>query len=135
VKLGVDIGGTYSDLVFYDDVSGQVRVAKRLTTPDSLALGVTQLVVSALMPEQIAEVRYFLHGTTVGINALHERRGAVVGLLTTRGFRDVLEIRRGDRDRMYDMLWKTPAPLVARRLRLPVTERIRADRELSLIHI
>jgi N-methylhydantoinase A len=132
VRIGVDVGGTYSDLVLYDDVSGQVKVAKRLSTPDALADGVAQLVASAMVPERLPEVRYFLHGTTVAINALHERRGAVVGLLTTRGFRDVLEVRRGDRDRMYDLLWKTPPPLVPRHLRLPVTERIRADMTIEL---
>jgi N-methylhydantoinase A len=75
----------------------------------------------------LGDVRYFLHGTTVGINALLERKGAVVGLLTTRGFRDVLELRRGDREAMYDILWKPPPPLVPRRLRLEVTERVLGD--------
>src|SRR5262249_40915508 len=67
------------------------------------------------------------HGTTVGLNALLERRGAVVGLLCTQGFRDVLEVRRGDRDDPYDLLWKPPPPLVPRRLRLPVRGRMMAD--------
>jgi N-methylhydantoinase A len=71
--------------------------------------------------------QYFLHGTTVGLNALLERKGAVVGLLATRGFTDVLEIRRGDRDALFDIYWKPPEPLVPRRLRLPVTERMLAD--------
>lgn len=132
MRLGVDVGGTFTDLVFYDDASGQVRVAKRLTTPDSLADGVGRVVASAELAERVRAVRYFLHGTTVGINALHERRGAVVGLLTTRGFRDLLEMRRGDRDSMYDMLWKSPPPLVPRRLRLTVAERIRADRKVEV---
>ena len=69
----------------------------------------------------------FLHGTTVGINAVLERKGALVGLLTTEGFRDALEIRRAERDSLYDPLWQAPPPLVPRRLRLPVRERVRAD--------
>jgi N-methylhydantoinase A len=123
----VDVGGTFTDLVFYDDESGEVRVAKGSTTPLAPDEGVGSVVDEALTSEQLAAARFFLHGTTVGINALLERKGAVVGLLTTRGFRDVLETRRGDRDAMYDMLWKPPPPLVPRRLRLPVTERILAD--------
>jgi N-methylhydantoinase A len=126
-RIGVDVGGTYTDLVYYDDESGEVRVDKAPTTPASPEDGVAGLVAEALPPDLLAEVEYFLHGTTIGINALLERKGARVGLLTTRGFRDVLEIRRGDREAMYDMLWIPPEPLVPRRLRLPVTERIRAD--------
>src|SRR5581483_2072239 len=75
----------------------------------------------------MASTRYFLHGTTVGLNSLLTRTGAVVGLLATRGFRDVVEIRRGDRDEMFNLFWKMPPPLVPRRLRLPVTERVRSD--------
>jgi N-methylhydantoinase A len=126
-RLGVDVGGTFTDLVFYDDQTGEVRVAKGSTTPDAPEKGVLQVVSEAVSTDQLAAARFFLHGTTIGINALLERKGATVGLLTTRGFRDVLETRRGDRDAMYDMFWKAPPPLVPRRLRLPVTERIRAD--------
>jgi N-methylhydantoinase A len=126
-RLGVDVGGTFTDLIFYDDESGEVLVAKEPTTPASPEHGVVAAVRAALSAEQVRRSDYFLHGTTVGLNSLLERRGAVVGLLATRGFRDALEIRRGDRDDPYD-LFPTPArPLVPRRLRLPVTERIRAD--------
>jgi N-methylhydantoinase A len=80
------------------------------------------------VPQAIIDsAAYFLHGTTVGLNALLERRGAKVGLITTRGFRDVLEIRRGDRAEMYNLFWKQTVPLVPRRLRLEVDERIRGD--------
>ena len=126
-RLGIDVGGTFTDLVFYDDETGEVRVAKGPTTPASPDVGVAQLVSQALTPRLISSAEYFLHGTTIGINALLERKGAVVGLLVTRGFRDVLEMRRGDRDAMYDMLWKPLEPLVPRRLRVEVTERVRAD--------
>ena len=126
-RVGVDVGGTFTDLVFYDDETGEVRVGKGSTTPASPDEGVRDVVGATVGADSLAASSYFLHGTTVGINSLLERRGAVVGLLTTRGFRDVLETRRGDRDRMYDLLWKPDPPLVPRRLRLPVTERIRAD--------
>jgi N-methylhydantoinase A len=126
-RIGVDVGGTFTDLIFYDDESGEVRVAKEPTTPSSPEEGVVRAVKGAVPDDRIGSTRYFLHGTTVGLNALLERKGAVVGLLATRGFRDVLEIRRGDRDEMYNLFWAPPPPLVPRRRRLPVTERIRAD--------
>jgi N-methylhydantoinase A len=134
-RVGVDVGGTFTDLVFYDDESGEVRVGKGSTTPQSPDVGVGDVVANVVGTESLPSASYFLHGTTVGINALLERKGAAVGLLTTRGFRDVLETRRGDRDAMYDMLWTAPPPLVPRRLRLPITERIRADGgvELALV--
>ena len=117
--------------MFYDDVSGEVFVSKTSTTPRAPDEGVVN-ATSALSDEQLGLCRYFLHGTTVGINALLERKGAVVGLLTTRGFRDVLEMRRGERDEIYNILWKPPPPLVPRRLRLPATERIRADGSVEI---
>lgn len=126
-RIGVDVGGTFTDLIFYDDESGEVRVAKEPTTPSSPEEGVVRAVEAAVPQDRIGSTRYFLHGTTVGLNALLERKGAVVGMLSTRGFRDVLEIRRGDRDEMYNLFWAPPPPLVPRRRRLPVTERIRAD--------
>jgi N-methylhydantoinase A len=126
-RLGVDVGGTFTDLVFYDDETGEVILGKGSTTPASPDQGVAEIVSEALGVSLVGSAEYFLHGTTVGINALLERKGAVIGLLTTKGFRDVLETRRGDRDAMYDNLWKPAAPLVPRRLRLPVEERIRAD--------
>jgi N-methylhydantoinase A len=126
-RIGVDVGGTFTDLIFYDDESGEIRVAKEPTTPASPEEGVVRAVQGAVPDALIGLTRYFLHGTTVGLNALLERKGAVVGMLSTRGFRDVLEIRRGDRDEMYNLFWSPPPPLVPRRRRLPVTERIRAD--------
>ena len=126
-RIGADVGGTFTDLIFYDDASGEVVVAKEPTTPAAPEQGVVAAVASAVTPEQVRRAEYFLHGTTVGLNSLLERRGAVVGLLATRGFRDALEIRRGDRDDPYDLFPPPTRPLVPRRLRLPVTERIRAD--------
>ena len=122
-RIGVDVGGTFTDLIFYDDATGEIVVAKASTTPSAPEQGVLSVVEGV----PVDRSQLLLHGTTVGLNALLERRGATVGLLATRGFRDILEIRRGDRDDMYDLFWKAPAPLVPRRLRFPVDERIRAD--------
>ncbi|WP_093174265.1 hydantoinase/oxoprolinase family protein [Sinosporangium album] len=125
--IGVDVGGTFTDLVSRDTDTGQITVAKRPTTPAAPELGVLAAVDAAVPPESLARCAYFVHGTTVGLNALLERRGATVGLITTEGFRDVLEIRRGDRDDPYDLFWTPPPPLVPRRLRREVAERVAAD--------
>jgi N-methylhydantoinase A len=126
-RLGVDVGGTFTDLVFYDAESGEIRVGKGSTVPASPDVGVRNVVGATLEPVEVERSDLFLHGTTVGINAVVERKGAVVGVLTTEGFRDVLETRRTDRDEFYNMLWKASPPLVGRKLRLTVGERIAAD--------
>ncbi|MGN6380604.1 MAG: hydantoinase/oxoprolinase family protein [Gaiellales bacterium] len=126
-RIGVDVGGTFTDLIYYVDETGEVLVAKEPTSPSEPEVGVLGAVEAAVAEPDLVASAYFLHGTTVGLNALLERRGAVVGLLATRGFRDVLEIRRGDRDDPYDLFWKQPSPLVPRRLRAPVTQRMQAD--------
>ncbi|WP_433497839.1 hydantoinase/oxoprolinase family protein [Sphaerimonospora sp. CA-214678] len=130
--IGVDVGGTFTDLVLHDAATGDIRVAKRPTTPRAPELGVLAAVDAAVPAELLARCAHFVHGTTVGLNALLEstgprRTGAVVGLVTTAGFRDVLEIRRGDRDDPYDLFWTPPPPLVPRRLRAEVAERVAAD--------
>ncbi|GAA5076017.1 N-methylhydantoinase A [Thermocatellispora tengchongensis] len=125
--IGVDVGGTFTDLVLRDARTGEIRVAKRPTTPSSPEAGVLAVVDAAAGPELLARCAYFVHGTTVGLNALLEPATATVGLITTAGFRDVLEIRRGDRDDPYDLFWTPPPPLVPRRLRLEVAERVAAD--------
>jgi N-methylhydantoinase A len=129
-RLGVDVGGTFTDLIFYDEASGETRVAKAPTTPASPEHGILHAVAAGVPDERLKAAEFFLHGTTVGLNALLERRGAVVGLLATEGFRDVLEIRRGDRVDMYDLFWRQPDPLVPRRLRIPVRERLFATGEV-----
>ena len=126
-RIGVDIGGTFTDLIFYDEQSGQILVGKAPTVPARPEIGCAAAIDQVGLAPRLGGIRYFLHGTTVGLNALLERRGAVVGLLCTAGFRDILEIRRGDRNDMYNLKWTPPAPLVPRRLRLPVRERILAD--------
>ena len=129
-RLGVDVGGTFTDLIYYDQTTQEIVVAKAATTPAAPEEGILDAVMTGVTEAQLAQAELFLHGTTVGLNALIQRRGAVVGLLATRGFRDVLEIRRGDRGEMYDLFWKPPAPLVPRRLRVPVTERLYAGGEV-----
>lgn len=126
-RIGVDVGGTFTDLIFYDDETGEIRVGKEPTTPSAPQEGVLAAIAAAVPSDRLKVARYFLHGTTVGLNSLLTRTGAVVGLLATHGFRDVLEIRRGDRDDPYDLFWKHPEPLVPRRLRRPIFERMYAD--------
>jgi N-methylhydantoinase A len=126
-RIGVDVGGTFTDLIFYDDETGEIRVGKEPTTPSAPEDGVLAAVSSAVPQARVGAAEYFLHGTTVGLNSLLTRTGAIVGLLATRGFRDILEIRRGDRDDPYDLFWKHPPPLVPRRLRIPITGRMLFD--------
>ena len=126
-RLGVDIGGTFTDLVLLDDrADGAPPVVRKvLSTPDDFARGVLEGVRALLAAgPPAADVRDVVHGTTVATNALLERRGALTGLLTTAGFRDVLEIRRLRLPRLYDLGWEKPAPLVERALRLEVDERL-----------
>lgn len=126
-RIAVDIGGTFTDLVMFDEDTGATVEGKVPTVPDAPERGVEAALRAYVPPEVLAKASYFLHGTTVGLNALLERRGATVGLITTTGFRDVLEIRRGDRAEMYNLFWHQTEPLVPRRLRLEVPGRILAD--------
>src|SRR6202795_1472219 len=128
-RIGVDIGGTFTDLVWVDETTGAVRVGKLLTTPKDPSQAVEEGVVTLLHEAGAATtaVRALIHGTTLATNALIERKGARVGLLTTAGFRDAVEIGREGRYDMYDLFIDQPAPLVPRHLRLEVKERITAD--------
>src|SRR5437867_13024270 len=112
LRIGVDIGGTFTDLVALDEATGAVAHTKALSTPRELLAGVLRCVDQAGV--RLADCRLVIHGTTIGINALLERKGATTGLVTTRGFRDVLEIGRGNFLRMYDVLYRRPTPLVPR---------------------
>ena len=126
-RLGIDIGGTFTDLVLLDDrADGAPPVVRKvLSTPDDFARGVLEGVRALLAAgPPAAAVRDVVHGTTVATNALLERRGALTGLLTTAGFRDLLEIRRLRLPRLYDLGWEKPPPLVERALRLEVDERL-----------
>jgi N-methylhydantoinase A len=128
-RIGVDIGGTFTDLVWVDDATGAVRVGKLLTTPKDPSQAVEQGVVAVLHDagSQASDVHSLIHGTTLATNALIERKGARTGLITTAGFRDAVEIGREGRYDMYDLFIDQPSPLVPRHLRLEVQERIMAD--------
>ena len=124
MRLGVDIGGTFTDIVLLGP-DGTVHARKVLSTPDDYSRaiedGVTRLLADTrITPSAIAE---FAHGTTVATNALIERRGGRVALVTTRGFRDVLELARFRSPRLYDLGFRKPEPLVERRLRFEIEER------------
>ncbi|MBB97244.1 MAG: 5-oxoprolinase [Rhodobacteraceae bacterium] len=126
-RIGVDIGGTFTDLIYYNETTGETVEGKVPTVPHAPEEGVIHAVQAHVPQHVIADAAYFLHGTTVGLNALLERRGAEVGLLATQGFRDVLEIRRGDRAEMYNLFWQQPPALVPRRRRLEVPGRVLGD--------
>ncbi len=125
-RIGVDIGGTFTDLVLLR--GGQVAgVGKVLTTPADPSLAVAEGVERLLGDLDGSAVAEVVHGTTLVPNALIERKGAVTGLLTTRGFRDTLAIRREHRYDLYDLFLELPEPLVPRRRRWEVPERVLAD--------
>ena len=124
-RLGIDIGGTFTDIVLIAD-DGSVLTQKVPSTPDNYAEGIAAGLAS-LLPRQISEV---VHGTTVATNTILERKGALTGLITTKGFRDVLEIGRLRYPRLYDLTWEKPLPLASRRLRREVEERIGANGEI-----
>ena len=129
-RVGVDIGGTFTDLVAYNDATGEVRVAKVPTIRSNPEESVMNAVRAGVQTELLANSRYFQHGTTIGLNALIERNGPLVGLLATWGFRDVLDMKRGTRPDPYSLLPPPPDPLVRRSLRLPVRGRILASGEV-----
>jgi N-methylhydantoinase A len=128
-RLGVDIGGTFTDLVLVDEATGALSVGKVLTTSKDPAQGVEQGIPALLEEGGVgpAHVRAVVHGTTLATNALIERKGARTALLTTAGFRDALEIRREGRYDMYDLFIDPPPPLVPRHRRREVPERLLAD--------
>jgi N-methylhydantoinase A len=127
-RVGVDIGGTFTDIVLRRP-DGTLRVSKVSSTPEDPGLAVVSGLAGLLRATGVApgDVVEIVHGTTVASNTILQKTGAVTGLLTTRGFRDVLEIGRVRTPDLYDLTWEKPAPLVPRRLRLEVDERIAAD--------
>lgn len=125
-RLGVDVGGTFTDFALYDSVTNRLEFAKIPSTPTNQAVGVTRgiqhLVERLGVPA--GEITFFIHGTTVATNTLLERKGARTALIGTAGFRDVLQIGRQDRPRLYDWRVRRPEPLVPRHLRFEVRERV-----------
>jgi N-methylhydantoinase A len=128
-RIGVDIGGTFTDLVLLDTRDGRLFNGKVLTTPHAPEQAVLEGVRGLLAQHGVApaEVRHVIHGTTLVANALIERRGVKTGFLTTQGFRDVQEIGTELRHDTYDLFMRRPDPLVPRRLRLEVPERLLPD--------
>jgi N-methylhydantoinase A len=129
MRIGIDVGGTFTDFVLLDDATGETRTYKCLTTPrdpsDAIEEGIRGL--ERQVPDCMGRLEEIIHGTTLVINAIIERKGARTGLVTTRGFRDVLEMGREIRYAAYDAFAEMPEPLVPRERRLEVTERLRAD--------
>jgi len=131
-RIGVDVGGTFTDLVSVDD-TGRVSLAKSVSTPEDPSIGVMDGLgllaaeIGADLVGLLADTALIVHGTTVATNALLERKGATVGMLTTAGHRDVIEMREGLKDDRYNLRMPPPVPLVPRARRLDVTERIRFD--------
>jgi N-methylhydantoinase A len=129
LSLGVDIGGTFTDIVAYEHDSARFHSLKVLTTPADPSEGVITGVARLFRESSLAygSVRRVVHATTLFTNALIERRGAPTGLITTEGFRDTVELRREHKYELYDLFIELPRPLVRRALRLEVKERILAD--------
>src|SRR5207244_9095809 len=127
MRIASDIGGTFTDLVYHDERTGELGLAKASTTPDDLARGVLETIDRARVDAAgtpLAGSEFFVHGSTLVINALTERTGARTGLITTRGFRDVLEIGRANRPDIYNFYFRKLEPFVPRHLRLEVRERV-----------
>jgi N-methylhydantoinase A len=122
MRVASDIGGTFTDLAYLDEATGETGVLKTSTTPADFARAVLLTLEKAGF--EIPATRFFIHGSTVVINALTERKGAKTGLITTRGFRDVLEITRANRPDLYNMYYTKPKPFVPRQFRLEVRERM-----------
>src|SRR5262245_3481523 len=128
-RVGVDIGGTFTDVVLADERGGRLTVTKVPTTPRDFTRGVLDALGAAMQSRGLApaDAGFLGHATTVVTNALLEGTGARTALVTTRGLRDVLELRRSARASLYDLFQDAPAVLVPRHHRLEVTERVDAQ--------
>ncbi len=129
IRIGCDVGGTFTDFVLVDEFRDVIYTGKRLTTPRdpsaAIADGVERLLREA--ETDIGRLHSVVHGTTLVANTVIERTGAAVGLIATEGFRDSIEIGREIRYDLYDLFLEMPPPLAPRRRRLEVDERILAD--------
>jgi N-methylhydantoinase A len=139
-RVGVDSGGTFTDICLFEEAEGRVEVWKVSSTPDDPSRGIAQGVEEGMRrvaPEAgdqpAAPVSYFGHGTTVATNALIQHKGVPTGLVTTDGFRDLLEIGRQKRPDLYDIFADKPPTLVERSLRLEVAERVRHTGEIDVV--
>jgi N-methylhydantoinase A len=124
-RIGIDIGGAFTDLIAYNDETGEMIWVKDETTPADPSVGVLNTIKKSRL--DLSKGRLIIHGQTLAINTVIERKGAKVGLITTKGYRDVLELQRCNRRDMYNFRYKKPTPFVPRYLRLEVDERVMAD--------
>ena len=133
-RIGIDIGGTFTDVALVDEGTGRIAIGKLPTTPRDFGQAVIDGVRHGLDANAIkpSDVSLLAHATTVVTNALLENKGARAGFVATRGFRDILELRRSSRADLYDLLQDAPAVLVPRRWRFEVTERIDAQGEVVM---
>lgn len=127
MRVATDIGGTFTDLVYVDE-KGNVQVEKSSTTPPNFEKGVLEVIRKSGI--NASEIEEFIHGSTVVINAITERKGVKTALITTKGFRDVLEIARGNRPDLFNVRYEKPIPFVERYLRKEVNERLNAKGEV-----
>lgn len=127
-RLGIDVGGTYTDLVLLDEATKEVRMAKVPSTPRNPAKGVIEGIVD--LDLDLSTVQFIVHGTTIGVNTIIQRNGAKTGLLTTAGFEDVLEIGTMSKTEMYNLFYRKPRPLIPRQNRLGIAERMTFDGEV-----
>ena len=127
--IGVDVGGTFTDFSVFDQESGELFHYKDSSTPSDPSRAIIQGILSvlAIKKAEAASVGYLAHGTTVGTNALIEKKGARVGLITTKGFKDLMEIGNQRRPSLYNLQAQKPFPLIPSGLNCTVTERIRYD--------
>ena len=133
IRIGIDTGGTFTDVVIQTGTNGHVFILKVHSTPDDPSLAILQGLRQGLqhVPADWDDIELLVHGTTVATNALLQRRGARAALITTAGFRDVLHIQRQNRPRLYDLRSRRAEPLIPRQLRLEIDERIGPHGEIQ----
>jgi N-methylhydantoinase A len=125
IRLSADVGGTFTDVAAFNEATGELQLGKTLTTHERLVTGIESGVEKA--GSHFRESQLFLHGTTVAINTILERKGSKCALLTTQGFRDIYEIGRVNRPEAYNLFFQKHAPLIDRDLRFEIAERIDAQ--------
>lgn len=130
-RIGVDTGGTFTDVSLVSEETGEVYITKVPSTPENSAIGVMNGVKQILSETGVnsKDLSFFIHGSTVATNTLLEKKGAKTALVTTQGFRDVLEIGRQTRPKLYEFRARRPKPLIPRNLRWEVDERTNAKGE------
>src|SRR5260370_35203618 len=130
LRVAVDIGGTFTDMITFDERSGRIQHAKTLTTPRDPVEGILECIrKAALEPKSIGNL---IHGSTIAINTLIERKGATVGLIVTRGTRDVYIIGRGNRPEAYNLFFHRHRPLGPRHLTREVDDRLLASAQVHV---